>query len=214
MSDPVMLGVLTEEGVTSLAKGRNGAHPDPAKPGLKTARAAADGQGHGAVHPLAHLNEEWLGVDLGKTNMATVAHEERSADGSVVSVWQRTLTAGQYHSDSGITRQTQATKIWLAKVKTQLTAQSQVSSKPSSLASYRRFTHTVLATYDAMWAEVNKQAKKRWPDRIPALAYGAAGFKGSGTIGCRGVPFRTCRVSSADNTPDETLLDTPPESFR
>ncbi|KAJ9507636.1 hypothetical protein QJQ45_019188 [Haematococcus lacustris] len=59
---------------------------------------------------------------------------------------------------------------------------------------------------------------------------------GSGTIGCRGVPvnkmqkeavkqfrpervvlvdeFRTSRVSSADNTPSETLLDTPPESFR
>ncbi|KAJ9525477.1 hypothetical protein QJQ45_003120 [Haematococcus lacustris] len=79
---------------------------------------------------------------------------------------------------------------------------------------------------------VNKQAKKLWPDRILALAYGAAGFKGSGTIGCRGVPvsqmqkeavkqfrpgrvvlvdeFRTSRVSSADNTPSETLLDTPP----
>ncbi|KAJ9506401.1 hypothetical protein QJQ45_004909 [Haematococcus lacustris] len=33
-----------------------------------------------------------------------------------------------------------------------------------------------------------KQAKKRWPDRVLALAYGAAGFRGSGTIGCRGVP--------------------------
>ncbi|KAJ9526215.1 hypothetical protein QJQ45_009685 [Haematococcus lacustris] len=83
---------------------------------------------------------------------------------------------------------------------------------------------------------VNKQAKKLWPDRILALAYGAAGFNGTGTIGCRGVPvskmqkeavrqfrpervvlvdeFRTSRVSSADNTPSETLLDTPPESFR
>ncbi|KAJ9515087.1 hypothetical protein QJQ45_012615 [Haematococcus lacustris] len=83
---------------------------------------------------------------------------------------------------------------------------------------------------------VNTQAKKLWPDRILALAYGAAGFNGSGTIGCRGVPvsqmrkeavkqfrpervvlvdeFRTSRVSSADNTPSETLLDTPPESFR
>ncbi|KAJ9508375.1 hypothetical protein QJQ45_011890 [Haematococcus lacustris] len=80
------------------------------------------------------------------------------------------------------------------------------------------------------------QAKKLWPDRILALAYGAAGFNGSGTIGCRGVPvsqmqkeavkqfrpgrvvlvdeFRTSRVSSADNAPSETLVDTPPESFR
>ncbi|KAJ9506378.1 hypothetical protein QJQ45_019481, partial [Haematococcus lacustris] len=28
----------------------------------------------------------------------------------------------------------------------------------------------------------------RWPDRILALAYVAAGFNGSGTIGCKGVP--------------------------
>ncbi|GFH13667.1 uncharacterized protein HaLaN_09598, partial [Haematococcus lacustris] len=33
-----------------------------------------------------------------------------------------------------------------------------------------------------------KQAKKRLPDRPLALAYGAAGFSGSGSIGCRGVP--------------------------
>ncbi|KAJ9528898.1 hypothetical protein QJQ45_000455 [Haematococcus lacustris] len=318
MSDAGMLGVLTEAGVTSLDKFRNGALPDPARPGhyiegpanskvasrwdallpdplrqklaspehrfdqvvhtdgvaisvmfLRPKPAAPPAKlprmakGMGAVNPLAHLHAEWLSVDPGKTNMATVAHEERSADGSVVSVRHWTLTAGQYYRDSGITRQTQATKIWLATVKTQLTALSHVSSKPSSLASYRRFADTVLETYDAMWAEVskkrwanakfrlycgkqrvvasfwakvNKQAKKLWPDRILALAYGAAGFKGSGTIGCRGVPvsqmqkeamkqfrpervvlvdeFRTSRVSSADNTPSETLLDTPPESFR
>ncbi|KAJ9526528.1 hypothetical protein QJQ45_017827, partial [Haematococcus lacustris] len=234
--------------------------PKPAAPPAELPRMS---KGMGAVNPLAHLHAEWLGVDPGKTNMATVAHEERNADGSVVSVRHWTLTAGQYYRDSGITRQTQATKIWLATVKTQLTALSSVSSKPSSLASYRRFADTVLETYDAMWAEVskprwanasfrlycgkkrvvasfwakvNKQAKKLWPDRILALAYGAAGFNGSGTIGCKGVPvsqmqkeavkqfrpervvlvdeFRTSRVSSADNTPSETLLDTPPESFR
>ncbi|KAJ9527141.1 hypothetical protein QJQ45_025375, partial [Haematococcus lacustris] len=174
----------------------------------------------GAVNPLAHLDAEWLGVDPGKTNMATVAHEERSAAGTVVSVWQRSLTAGQYYRDSGITRQAQATKKWLAEVKTQLTALSQVSSKPSSLASYRRFADTVLATYDAMWAEVSKprwanakfrlycgkkrvvarfwskvkkQAQKRWPDRILALTYGAASFSGSGSVGCRGVPVSQMR---------------------
>ncbi|KAJ9514641.1 hypothetical protein QJQ45_028355 [Haematococcus lacustris] len=305
MSDAGMLGVLTEQGVTSLTKFRNGALPDPANPGGYIAGPAnskvasrwdallpnprrqklaspkhrfaqtvdTDGvtisvmflrpkpaappaklprmaKGMGAVNSLAHLHAEWLGVDAGKTNMATVAHEERSADGSVVSVRHWTLTAGQYYRDSGITRQTQATKTWLTQVKTQLTALSRVSSKPSSLASYRQFADTVLATYNAMWAEVskprwanarfrlycgkmrvvasfsakvNKQAKKLWPDRILALAYGAAGFKGSGTIGCRGVPvsqmqkeavkqfrpgrvvlvdeFRTSRVSSADNTP-------------
>ncbi|KAJ9518160.1 hypothetical protein QJQ45_010096 [Haematococcus lacustris] len=234
--------------------------PKPASPPAELPRM---NKSMGAVNPLAHLHAEWLGVDPGETNMATVAHEERSADGSVVSVRHWTLTAGQYYRDSGITRQAQATKIWLAQVETQLTALSHVSSKPSSLASYRRFADTALDTYDAMWVEVskprwanarfrlycgkkrvvasfwakvNKPAKKLWPDCILALAYGAAGFKGTGTIGCRGVPvsqmqkeavkqfraervvlvdeFRTSRVSSADNTPSETLLDTPPESFR
>ncbi|KAJ9510249.1 hypothetical protein QJQ45_015732 [Haematococcus lacustris] len=104
------------------------------------------GRHMGAVNPLAHLDAEWLGVDPGKTNMATVAHEERSAAGTVVSVRHWTLTAGQYYRDSGIKRQAQATKTWLAEVKTQLTALSQVSSKPSSLAPYRRFADTVLAT--------------------------------------------------------------------
>ncbi|KAJ9506800.1 hypothetical protein QJQ45_009502 [Haematococcus lacustris] len=104
----------------------------------------------------------------------------------------------------------------------------------------RHAVHTTREMEAAMAAwqldMVNTQAKKLWPDRILALAYGAAGFNGSGTIGCRGVPvsqmrkeavkqfrpervvlvdeFRTSRVSSTDNTPSETLLDTPPESFR
>ncbi|GFH32186.1 uncharacterized protein HaLaN_31366, partial [Haematococcus lacustris] len=72
-----------------------------------------------------------------------------------------------------------------------------------------------MATYDAMWADVSKprwanakfrlycgkkrvvagfwsklikQAKQRWPDLVLALAYGAAGFSGRGSIGCRGIP--------------------------
>ncbi|KAJ9510673.1 hypothetical protein QJQ45_027517 [Haematococcus lacustris] len=318
MHDAGMLGVLTEAGVTSLKKFRNGALPDPAVPGNfiagpkdshvanrwdallpdprrqklaspkhnfaqivhtdgvaisvmflrpKPAAPPAElprmGRGLDAVNPLAHLHAEWLGVDPGKTNMATVAHEERSAAGTVVSVRHWKLTAGQYYRDSGITRQAQATKTWLTKVKPQLTALSRVSSKPSSLASYRRFADTVLETYDAMWAEVSKkrwanakfrlycgkmrvvasfwakvkkQAQKLWPDRILALAYGAASFSGSGSIGCRGVPvsqmrkeavqqfgagrvvlvdeFRTSRVSSAYSHPIEALPGQPPESFR
>ncbi|KAJ9528296.1 hypothetical protein QJQ45_014269 [Haematococcus lacustris] len=318
MHDAGMLGVLTEEGVTSLKKFRNGALPDPAVPGNfiagpkdshvanrwdallpdprrqklaspkhnfaqivhtdgvaisvmflrpKPAAPPAElprmGRGVDAVNPLAHLHAEWLGVDPGKTNMATVAHEERSAAGTVVSVRHWKLTAGQYYRDSGITRQAQATKTWLAKVKPQLTALSRVSSKPSSLASYRRFANTVLATYDAMWAEVSKkrwanakfrlycgkmrvvasfwakvkkQAQKRWPDRILALAYGAASFSGSGSIGCRGVPvsqmrkeavkqfgagrvvlvdeFRTSRVSMTRGKMSDGVPGQPPESFR
>ncbi|KAJ9531326.1 hypothetical protein QJQ45_006774 [Haematococcus lacustris] len=134
MHDAGMLGVLTEEGVTSFKKFRNGALPDPAVPGNfiagpkdshaanrwdallpdprrqklaspkhnfaqivhtdgvaisvmflrpKPAAPPAElprmGRGLDAVNPLAHLHAEWLGVDPGKTNMATVAHEERSA---------------------------------------------------------------------------------------------------------------------------------------
>ncbi|KAJ9511035.1 hypothetical protein QJQ45_002878 [Haematococcus lacustris] len=93
------------------------------------------GKHMGAVNPLAHRDAEWLSVDPGRTNMATVAHEERSAAGTVVFVWQRSLIAGQYYRDSGITRQAQATKTWLAQLKPQLNAPSHVRRTPSSLGS-------------------------------------------------------------------------------
>ncbi|GFH10535.1 uncharacterized protein HaLaN_05862 [Haematococcus lacustris] len=73
------------------------------------------------------------------------------------------------------------------------------------------------------WSKLIKQAKQRWPARVLALAYGAAGFSSSGSVGCRGVSvsqmlkealrqfpagrelmvdeFSTSRVSSAYNTP-------------
>ncbi|KAJ9508904.1 hypothetical protein QJQ45_028214, partial [Haematococcus lacustris] len=266
--EPWSLGAITlEPAVSCLHKlmrclecrwSRHQRNVPAAQACMSTRRAAADGQAHGRSQPA-----EWLGVDPGKTNMATVAHEERSASGTVVSVCHRTLTAA-YYRDSGITRQAQATKTWLAQVKPQPKALSQVNSRPSSLASYRRFADTVLATCDTMWAEVSKprwanakfwlysgkqrvvarfwdklikQAKQRWPDRILALAYGAAGFDGSGTVGCRGVPvsqmlkeavrqfpagrvemlkeaYRTSRVSSAYRNPCEALPGEPPESFR
>ncbi|KAJ9506588.1 hypothetical protein QJQ45_018467, partial [Haematococcus lacustris] len=53
--------------------------PKPAAPPEELPRM---GKGMGAVNPLAHLDAEWLGVDPGETNMATVAHEERSAAGT------------------------------------------------------------------------------------------------------------------------------------
>ncbi|KAJ9506649.1 hypothetical protein QJQ45_003739 [Haematococcus lacustris] len=208
----------------------------------------------GAVNPLAHLHAEWLGVDPGKTNMATVAHKERSADGSVVSVRHWKLTAGQYYRDSGITWQAQATKIWLAKVKTQLTALSQVSSKPSSLASYRRFADTVPGdvrrhvgrglkaalgqrqVQAVLWqdarggfvlgqgvAAAHQAGQAALAGPCPSTGLWAAGFSGSGSVGCRGVPvsqmlkealrqfptgqvlmvdeFRTSQVCSAYTTP-------------
>ncbi|GFH32900.1 uncharacterized protein HaLaN_32192 [Haematococcus lacustris] len=81
-----------------------------------------------------------------------------------------------------------------------------------------------------------KQAKQQWPNRVLALAYGAAGFSGSGSVGCRGVPvsqmlkealrqlpagrvlmvdeFRTSRVSLAYSNPSEALPGQTLESFR
>ncbi|KAJ9525695.1 hypothetical protein QJQ45_003476 [Haematococcus lacustris] len=81
---------------------------------------------------------------------------------------------GSTYREIGITRQAQATKTWLTQLKPQLNALSHVSSKPSSLASYRRFADTVLETYDAMWAEVSKP---RWVSkRMKAIkANGARG---------------------------------------
>ncbi|GFH26762.1 hypothetical protein HaLaN_24965, partial [Haematococcus lacustris] len=157
MHDAGMLGVLTEEGVTSLAKFRNGALPDPARPGHfiegpkdshvanrwdallpdprrqklaspkhsfaqivhtdgvalsvmflrpKPAAPPAElpriGRHMGAVNPLAHLDTEWLGVDPGKTNMATVAHEERSAAGTVVSVAAASVQLGEAIPSQGL----------------------------------------------------------------------------------------------------------------
>ncbi|MGQ3136900.1 hypothetical protein, partial [Phenylobacterium sp.] len=61
----------------------------------------------GAVNPLAHLHAEWLGVDPGKTNMATVAHEERSAvaheERSAASQGLDVLNKQQHQVSNGLT---------------------------------------------------------------------------------------------------------------
>ncbi|KAJ9517310.1 hypothetical protein QJQ45_016678, partial [Haematococcus lacustris] len=133
----------------------------------------------------------------------------------------------QYYRESGITRQAQAIKTWLAQVKPQLKALSQVSSKPSSLASYRQFADTVLATYDVMWAEVSKP---RWANAKSRLYCG----KKRVVARSKGVPvsqmmkeavrqfaagrvlmvdeFLTSRVSSAYSNPSEAPPGEPPES--
>ncbi|KAJ9519688.1 hypothetical protein QJQ45_013316 [Haematococcus lacustris] len=231
------------------------------------------GKEEGAVNPLAHLGADWLGCDPGKTNMATVAHEERHPSGAVESVWQRTLTAGQYYRQSGITQHAKTSKVWMAGIGPQHDALSQVTTYTASLERYQLYVDAVLATWPAMWAEMSKPrwanarfrlyrhkqstvakfwAEVSWLDlglwavlaicgferpgetvkgamvrcnsaetgRPLALAYGAAGFSGSGTIGSKGVPvkqmlreackhfpgrvvmvheFRTSRVSSARN---------------
>ncbi|KAJ9523537.1 hypothetical protein QJQ45_007183 [Haematococcus lacustris] len=216
----------------------------------------------GAVNPLAHLDADWLGCDPGKTNMATVAYEERYPSGAVKSVWQRSLTAGQYYRQSGITEQAKESKVWMAGIKPQQDELSQVTNYTASLQRYREFAATTLSTWPAMWAELSKRrwsnarfrlyggkqrtVAKFWAETVKgarlrcnsaatgrplALAYGAASFSGSGSIGSKGVPvkqmlreackqfpgrvvlvheFRTSRVSSARTN----VVQGQAESFR
>ncbi|KAJ9520952.1 hypothetical protein QJQ45_014135 [Haematococcus lacustris] len=220
------------------------------------------GKEEGAVNPLAHLDADWLGCDPGKTNMATVAHEERFPSGAVKSVWQRSLTAGQYYRQSGITEHAKESKVWTAGIKPQHDLLSQVTNYTASLQRYREYADTTLVTWPAMWAELSKRrwsnarfrlyggkqrtVAKFWAETVKgakvrcnsaatgrplALAYGAAGFSGSGSIGSKGVPvkqmlreackqfpgrvvlvheFRTSRVSSARTN----VVQGQAESFR
>ncbi|KAJ9508648.1 hypothetical protein QJQ45_027933, partial [Haematococcus lacustris] len=221
-------------------------HPKPAGPPAELPRMSKQ---EGAVNPLAHLDADWLGCDPGKTNMATVAHEERYPSGAVESVWQRSLSAGQYYRQSGITQHAKTSKAWMAGIQPEHDVLSRVTSYTASLQRYRQYATTTLVTWPAMWAELSKPrwsnarfrlyrhkqstVAKFWANTVReaevrcnsaatgrrlALAYGAAGFSGSGSRGSRGVPvkqmlkeackqfpgrvvmvheFRTSRVSSA-----------------
>ncbi|KAJ9525901.1 hypothetical protein QJQ45_009226 [Haematococcus lacustris] len=233
--------------------------PKPAGPPAELPRM---GKQEGAVNPLAHLNADWLGCDPGNTNMATVAHEERYPSGAVESVWQRSLTAGQYYRQSGITQHAKVSKAWMAGIQHEHAVLSQVTNYTASLQRYREYVAMTLVTWPAMWAELSKPrwsnarfrlyqhkqstVAKFWADTVRgarvrcnsaatgrplALAYGAAGFSGGGSIGSRGVPvkqmlreackqfpgrvvlvheFRTSRVSSARTD----VVAGQPESFR
>ncbi|KAJ9519138.1 hypothetical protein QJQ45_007690 [Haematococcus lacustris] len=232
------------------------------KPAEQPDKLPSMGKEEGAVNPLAHLDADWLGCDPGKTNMATVAHEERYPSGAVKSVWQRSLTAGQYYRQSGITEHAKVSKVWMAGIKPQHDELSQVTNYTVSLQRYREYSATTLATWPAMWAELSKRrwsnarfrlyggkqrtVAKFWAETVKgamvrcnsaatgrplALAYGAAGFSGSGSIGSKGVPvkqmlreackqfpgcvvlvheFRTSRVSSARTN----VVQGQAESFR
>ncbi|GFH13944.1 uncharacterized protein HaLaN_09913, partial [Haematococcus lacustris] len=174
------------------------------------------GKQEGAVNPLAHLNAHWLGCDPGKTNLATVAHEERYPSGAVESVWQRSLTAGQYYRQSGITQHAKVSKAWMAGIQPEHDMLSQVTTYTASLQRYWEYAAVTLVTWPAMWAELSKPrwsnarfrlyrykqstVAKFWAETVRgamvrcnsaatgrplALAYGAADFSGSGSIGSR-----------------------------
>ncbi|KAJ9519915.1 hypothetical protein QJQ45_014645 [Haematococcus lacustris] len=206
--------------------------PKPAGPPDKLPRM---GKEEGAVNPLAHLDADWLGCDPGKTNMATVAHEERYPFGAVKSVWHRSLTSAQYYRQSGITEHANESKVWMAGIMPQHDELSQVTNYTVSLQRYRQYAATVLTTWPAMWVELSKP---RWSNarfrlsqcvspcvpwlqtvrgarvrcnsaatgRPQALAYGAAGFSGSGTIGSRGVPVKQMQREACKQYPGRVVL--------
>ncbi|KAJ9510397.1 hypothetical protein QJQ45_015860 [Haematococcus lacustris] len=192
--------------------------PKPLRPPDELPRM---GKQEGAVNPLAHLDADWLGCGPGKTNMATVAHEERYPSGAVESVWKRSLTAGQYYRQSGIAQHAKTSKAWSAGIQPEHTVPSQVTNYTASLQRYREDAAMTLVTWPAMWAELSKPrwsnarfrlyqhkqstVAKFWAETVRgamvrcnsaatgrplALAYGAAGFNGSGGIGSRGVPVK------------------------
>ncbi|GFH05613.1 hypothetical protein HaLaN_00106 [Haematococcus lacustris] len=115
--------------------------PKPAEPPGELPRM---GKELGAFNPLAGLGGDWLGCDSWKTNMATVAHEERYPFGVVKSVWHRSLTSAQYYRQGGITQHAKESKAWLA----------------DSLQRYR-YAATVLANWPDMWAELSKPVVRR-----------------------------------------------------
>ncbi|KAJ9514392.1 hypothetical protein QJQ45_012389 [Haematococcus lacustris] len=189
--------------------------PKPAEPPDKL---PCMGKEEGAVNPLAHLHADWLGCDLGKTNM-------------------RHLTAGEYYRQSGITEHAKVFKVWMAGIKPQQDELSQVTNYTASLQRYQEYVATTLATWPAMWAELSKRrwsnagfrlyggkqhtVAKFWAETVKgarvrcnsaatgrplALAYGATGFSGSGSIGSKGVPVKQMQREACKQFPGRVVL--------
>ncbi|KAJ9518159.1 hypothetical protein QJQ45_010097 [Haematococcus lacustris] len=189
--------------------------PKPAEPPGELPRM---GKEEGAVNPLAHLDADWLGCAPGRPNMATVAHEERYPSGAVKSVWQRSLTAGQYYRQSGITEHAKESKVWMAGIKPQHDLLSQVTNYTASLQrTGTRWSNARFRLYGGkqrtvakFWAETVKGAKVRCNSaatgRPLALAYGAAGFSGSGSIGSKGVPVKQMQREACKQFPGRVVL--------
>ncbi|KAJ9514709.1 hypothetical protein QJQ45_028410, partial [Haematococcus lacustris] len=165
---------------------------------------------------------------------------------TVKSVWQRSLTTGQYYRQSGTTEHAKVSKVWMAGIKPQKDELSQVTNYTASLQRYQEYVATTLATWPAMWAELSK---RRWSNawfRLPyasqyvkkkkkkkkkttpvftgtlkgarvrcnsaatgrplALAYGAAGFNGNGSIGSKGVPVKQMQREACKQFPGRVVL--------
>ncbi|KAJ9532098.1 hypothetical protein QJQ45_003793 [Haematococcus lacustris] len=176
------------------------------------------GKQEGAIDPLAHLNADWLGCDPGKTNMATVAHEERHPSGAVESVWQRSLSAGQYYRQSGNTQHAKTSKAWMAGIQPEHAVLPQVTNYTASLQRYREYVAMTLVTWPAMWAEMSKP---RWSNARFRLYGGkqrtvakfwaeqpqvAPWLSGSGSIGSKGVPVKQMLREACQQFPGRVLM--------
>ncbi|KAJ9509185.1 hypothetical protein QJQ45_001674 [Haematococcus lacustris] len=117
--------------------------PKPAGPPDELPRM---GKQEGVVNPLAHLD-------------ADCGHEERYPLGVVESVWQRSLTAGHYYRQSGITQHAKVSKAWMAGIQPEHAVLSQVTNYTASLQRYREYVAMTQVTWPAMWAELSKP---RW----------------------------------------------------
>ncbi|KAJ9511299.1 hypothetical protein QJQ45_017099 [Haematococcus lacustris] len=192
----------------------------------------------------SHEHQRRFGLPVGcrgKTNMATLDHEERYPYGAVKSMWQRSLIAGQYYRQSGITEHAKESKVWMAGIKPQQDELSQVTSYTASLQRYREYAATTLWTWPAMWAELSMRrwfrlygGKQRtvatfWAETVKgarvrcnsaatgrplALAYGAAGFSGNGSIGSKGVPVNQMRLALRTPYIDEQSATADPQYQR
>ncbi|GFH22022.1 uncharacterized protein HaLaN_19421, partial [Haematococcus lacustris] len=133
--------------------------------------------------------------------------------GAVESVWQRSLTAGQYYRQSGITQHAKESKRCREYADTTLVTWpamwAELSRRRWSNARFRLYGGKQ-RTVAKFWAETVKGAKVRCNSaatgRSLALAYGAAGFSGSGRIGSKGVPAKQMQREARRQFPGRVVL--------
>ncbi|GFH10142.1 uncharacterized protein HaLaN_05403 [Haematococcus lacustris] len=130
----------------------------------------------------------------------------------VESVWQRSLSAGQYYRQSGITQHAKTSKPWMAGIQHEHAVLSQVTNYTASLQRYREFRlyGGKQRTVAKFWAETVRGAMVRCNSaatgRPLALAYGAAGFSGAGSMGSRGVPVKQMLREACQQFPGRVLM--------
>jgi hypothetical protein len=99
-------------------------------------------------------NDRVIGVDPGRVCIFTGV--EKLADGSRHVM---TLTRGQYHHESGVTKAGQKANKWNLGIQEVLDALSKFSYKGTSMSVFVGYLSTINTHYDTLWAEY---LKRRW----------------------------------------------------